>query len=269
MIRSLFFDIDGTLCSFKTHDIPQSTVRALEAAKARGVRIFISTGRPIAIINNLGTIEHLIDGYITTNGAYCFTGGTTVCCTPIPADDVQTLLDDAVENGYPCIVAADCGIAVYGDAREIVDRVFRGELNVSNLDIDRPNDDVINGNILQITSFCSPEHEKTLMGKVSHCVSGRWHPAFTDITADGADKGKGLAAMAKHLGLDISETMAFGDGGNDISIIRRAGIGVAMGNAGADVKAAADYVTTSVDEDGVMNALLHFGVIDSANLQNT
>ena len=55
--------------------------------------------------------------------------------------------------------------------------------------------------------------------------------------------------------------MAFGDGGNDISIIRQAGIGVAMGNAGDDVKAVADYVTTSVDDDGIANALKHFGVI--------
>lgn len=261
MIKSLFFDIDGTLCSFRTHEIPQSTVSALEEAKSRGVKIFISTGRPIAIINNIGAIEHLVDGYITTNGAYCFVGDNDVCCTPIPADDVRTLLDDATAKGYPCIVAADNGLAVYGNAREIVDRVFRGELNVSNLDIDRPNDDVLNGNILQITSFCSPEQEKALMSRVNHCVSGRWHPAFTDITADGADKGKGLVAMARHLGLDISETMAFGDGGNDISIILRAGIGVAMGNAGDDVKAAADYVTTSVDDDGVKNALIHFGVI--------
>ena len=67
--------------------------------------------------------------------------------------------------------------------------------------------------------------------------------------------------MAARLGLDISETMAFGDGGNDLSIIRRAGIGVAMGNAGPDVKAAADYVTTSVDDDGILNALVRLGVI--------
>lgn len=67
--------------------------------------------------------------------------------------------------------------------------------------------------------------------------------------------------MAEYLGLDISETMAFGDGGNDISIIREAGIGVAMGNANEEVKAMADYVTSSVDEDGVKNALVHFGII--------
>lgn len=261
MIRSLFFDIDGTLCSLKTHEIPQSTVRAISMAKARGVKIFISTGRPIQIINNIGVIEDLVDGYITTNGAYCFVGDTAVCCTPIPTADVLTLTADAMAEGYPCIVAGDRGIAVYGNARETVDRIFRGELNVSNLDIERSADDVLRGNVLQVTSFCSPEQERRLMERVVHCVSARWHPAFTDITADGADKGKGLAAMARHLGLDISETMAFGDGGNDISIIRRAGIGVAMGNAGDGVKAVADYVTTSVDDDGVMNALVHFGVI--------
>ena len=67
--------------------------------------------------------------------------------------------------------------------------------------------------------------------------------------------------MADYLGLNISETMAFGDGGNDITIVQEAGIGVAMGNAGDNLKAVADYITTSVDEDGVMNALLKYGVI--------
>ena len=157
---------------------------------------------------------------------------------PIPAADVRTLTADAMAEGYPCIVAGDKGIAVYGKARETVDRIFRGELNVSDLDFERPAGEVLCGNVLQVTSFCSSEHEQKLMERVGHCVS------------------------ARHFGLDISETMAFGDGGNDISIIRRAGTGVAMGNAGDNVKAAADYVTTSVDDDGVMNALVHFGVID-------
>ena len=56
--------------------------------------------------------------------------------------------------------------------------------------------------------------------------------------------------------------MAFGDGGNDIEMLRHVGIGVAMGNAKDEVKACADYVTTSVDDDGIVNALRHFGVIN-------
>lgn len=58
-MKALFFDIDGTLVSFKTHEIPVSTVAALEQAHDSGVKIFISTGRPPMFINNLGAISHL------------------------------------------------------------------------------------------------------------------------------------------------------------------------------------------------------------------
>ena len=64
---ALFFDIDGTLVSFQTHEIPPSTILALTQAKANGSRVYISTGRPPIIITNLGAIEHLIDGYVTTS----------------------------------------------------------------------------------------------------------------------------------------------------------------------------------------------------------
>ena len=59
----------------------------------------------------------------------------------------------------------------------------------------------------------------------------------------------------------LFRSIAFGDGGNDLSILKAAGIGVAMGNANDDVKAVANYVTTSVDEDGIWNALKHFNAI--------
>ena len=97
-----------------------------------------------------------------------------------------------------------------------------------------------------------------------HCTSARWHPSFTDITLQGADKGNALRQMAKHLGLSLEECIAFGDGGNDISILQTAGIGVAMGNANDSVKAVDDYITTSVDNDGIRNAFTHFGVINNS-----
>ena len=93
------------------------------------------------------------------------------------------------------------------------------------------------------------------------CTSGRWHPEFTDITAQGADKGKGILAIAAHEGLDPRYTIAFGDGGNDTSMILQAGIGIAMGNAIPDLKRQADYVTSSVDEDGILGALRHYGIV--------
>ena len=87
----MFFYIDGTLVSFKTHQIPASTIFALTQAKANGHKVFIATGRPPLIITNLGAIEHLIDGFVTTNGAFCFVGKEVIRCKEIPKDDVKVL----------------------------------------------------------------------------------------------------------------------------------------------------------------------------------
>ena len=87
------------------------------------------------------------------------------------------------------------------------------------------------------------------------CESSRWYPDFADITAKNVNKGNGLLAIAAHQGIKAEETMALGDGGNDMSIIKQAGIGVAMGNANEALKAVADYVTEPVDENGVYHAL--------------
>lgn len=257
---ALFFDIDGTLVSFKTHEIPASTIFALTQAKANGSRVYIATGRPPVILTNLGSIEHLIDGYITTNGALCYVGDQLVCCQPIPMQDVMTCVNDAQEKGYSLIVVGRKKVAVL-DPKGDVDRIFRQMLAVKNLDKASPLDEVLQQDILQLTPFFPADYEPQLLARMPQCVSGRWHPEFTDITANGADKGKGIQAMARHEGFDPNHTIAFGDGGNDTSMILQAGIGVAMGNAIDALKQQADFITTSVDEDGILNALRHFGVV--------
>ncbi|MBP5503656.1 MAG: Cof-type HAD-IIB family hydrolase [Bacteroidales bacterium] len=260
MIKSLFFDIDGTLVSFNTHTIPDSTIAALELAHKNGVKIFISTGRPKVFVINLKQIEHLISGYILNNGAVSFVGNETVSCHPIPPNEVDIIINDAQQFDYPYIIMGEKDFAVV-KFEPVVDRIFDEELKIFNIRNGKTPEEVLKQRIFQITPFIYSDHEKHLLPKIPGCMSNRWNPEFTDITSKFADKGKGLTAMAEHLGLQISETMAFGDGGNDIPIIRCAGVGVAMGNADDDVKQVADYVTNTVDEDGVYNALKHFNVI--------
>ena len=223
-------------------------------------KVYIATGRPPLIITNLGAIEHLIDGWITINGALCFVGDEIVSCKDIPHEAAQLVVDDAHAKDYGVIVVGERDVAVY-DPQGEVDQVFRQEIAVENLDQVKPMDEVMQQRILQLTAFFSADYERELMARIPTCTSGRWHPAFTDITAFGADKGEGILDMARHLGFNPQYTIAFGDGGNDSSMIRRAGIGVAMGNALDSLKQEADYTTTSVDEDGIRNALRHFKLI--------
>lgn len=260
MIRAAFFDIDGTLVSFKTHKIPQSAVDAIRAFHDRGGRVYISTGRPIAIVTNIGQISDIVDGYITFNGAYTFVGNDDINIDAIPDSDVQVMLKDADLNGYPVIVCGKRDLVVY-NYHEIFDEVFVDELGVTNIDINKRISALQGQPILQLTPFFRLDAEKEVMPRMPHCISARWNPQFTDITRRGADKGNALRMLAAHEGLDISECIAFGDGGNDISILRAAGIGVAMGNAADGVKASADYVTTHIDDDGIANAFRHFELI--------
>lgn len=262
MIKALFFDIDGTLVSFKTHTIPSSTIDALAVARANGVEIYISTGRPLALINNISQIEHLIDGYITTNGAYCFVGETAISYSQIPKNDVLFVLDKSNELHFPCMVVGDTNLTMYNTASnpEKVKHIAE-MLNVPDIEYELPVEDVLNQRILQLTPFISEKQESMILPHLGNIESGRWCPDFADFTAKGVSKAKGLREIAAYRGFDLSETMAFGDGGNDLSIIMEAGTGVAMGNANQCLKQAADYITSSVDDNGIYNALIKFHVI--------
>ena len=113
----------------------------------------------------------------------------------------------------------------------------------------------------QLCFYLDYETEQKVMAQLPGLASSRWCDVFADINVAGVDKAVGVHSFVKHLGIDISETMAFGDGGNDIPMLRTAGIGVAMGNASDNVKKHADYITASVDEDGLYKAFKHFELI--------
>ena len=125
MIKALFFDIDGTLVSFDTHAIPETTIEAIAAAKAKGIRIFIATGRPAVIINNLSALQDrgLIDGYITMNGGYCFVGEEVIYKSAVPATDVQTMARISSEQNFPCIFVSEHDICVC-QPDEMVKKIF-------------------------------------------------------------------------------------------------------------------------------------------------
>ena len=260
MIKALFFDIDGTLVSFNTHKIAQSTIDGLNIAKERGIKIFISTGRPLSFINNLEDIEHLIDGYITTNGSYNFMGKSVISMHSIPKEEVLTLVDYLNKHEYPAILVGTDNTAVINH-KPIVDRIVIDTLNITNIDFSITAKTILQQDILQITPFITQEQQDIIMPQIPHCTSERWHPEFIDTVNKQASKGKALSDIVAYNDLLISETMAFGDGGNDISMLLKAGVGVAMGNANDNVKAMANYVTSSADDDGIYKALKHFEVI--------
>lgn len=259
-IKALFFDIDGTLVSFNTHCIPRSTIESLESARQKGIKIFIATGRPLVYINNLNDIAHLIDGYVTTNGACIVIDGQVIACHAIPDADVRTMMRFCDERNFPCILVGETDALLYHGTHE-VEEFFHRLLDLQQVSSPVSLEVLLRQRITQMTPIITADVEAEIMPHLPSCVSSRWYPAFADVTARGVDKGEGIKAVASHFGFPVEATMAFGDGGNDTRMLQVAGIGVAMGNANDPVKAAADYVTASVDDDGVKRALEYWGVL--------
>ena len=254
MVKAVFFDIDGTLVSFKTHRIPASTVEALKRIKNKGIKIIISTGRPVALINNLGDIKDMIDGYITNNGGYCFVGDKVLASHPIPLCDIKTLMRVGEELDFATMIIGEHDYMIHNPT-PMVDEIFVKLLNVQDIDYTVTAETVLKQNVYQLTPLVTPEQQEILMSQMKESIAARWHPDFADVTHKDADKGSAMLEMCKKLEIKPEETIAFGDGGNDITIIKAAGTGVAMGNAGDDVKAAADMVTAAIDDDGISKAI--------------
>lgn len=260
-VKAVFFDIDGTLVSFKTHQIPQSTLKAISDLRRKGIKVYIATGRPLAFIDNLGDLEY--DGMVTVTGAHCFTrDGHVIYHHPVANDDVRRVVDYQQQNegAYPIIFVAEDELFV----TDINDDVnFIANLLNIKLPQVRSADYALHKSILQIISFFKADREERLMRELMpDCVSMRWHPLFTDVIAAGVSKSIGIDKVLAYEGLSLEDAMAFGDGGNDLSMIQHVSYGVAMGNACDELKAIANYVTDDVDHDGIAKALYHFGLID-------
>lgn len=258
-MKAIFLDIDGTLVSFKTHKIAESTIKAVQMAKAKGHKVFIATGRPKAIINNINAIEAYIDGFVTMNGGYCYVGTQILHKSIIPESDVKNIAAYCKKNNKATIFVNEHTIGVCAP-NDLVKSIFYDHLNVPKIP-EIGFDEATHKEVFQITPFITTQEEDAIRDLIPSCQPERWNPEFVDIVRKGNTKESGIKVIQEHFNIKQEDTIAIGDGGNDVSMLGYAGIGIAMGNATDEVKAHADYVTTSVDEDGIYNALKHFNLI--------
>lgn len=255
-IKAVFFDIDGTLVSFNTHRIPESTHRALKLLRQKGIKLFISSGRPLSAIDNLEGEE--FDGFVTVNGSLCWMNGEIVHRAPVPVSDVTNWIDYERENRTDCFMISSRGITM--NRLTAATQAFLDMLNFPATPI-LGLDEIDRNDIYQMVCLFPQDMDDSIQRILPGCSFKRWHPSFADIVRAGSDKSSGMQAILDIIGLKRDECMAFGDGGNDIEMLQFVGLGVAMGGSEEAVTAASDYVTGSVDEDGIFTALQHFSLI--------
>ena len=256
-IKAIFFDIDGTLVSFKSHTVPESARRAIARLREQGVKVFIATGRLMKHVAIVNDIE--VDGYITVNGGYCITSaGEVIFESAFPRATVERVIDLSEQYGFDLNVMTheDMYVSSMGERVQKIASMINIMPTVADVRAIAATQPVV-----QMCPYISRELEQEIMPLLPDCVGSRWIETFMDLNVRGVDKSLGIQQVMNYYGLTMAEAMAFGDGGNDLPMVRDAAVGVAMDNACDELKAVADYITSSVDEDGVSRALEHFGLI--------
>ncbi len=256
-MKIIFFDIDGTLVNPQTGLISDKTHHALTRLQERGIKICISTGRAPSEVPDFGPLK--FDAYCTYNGSLCFTDNTILHSNPIAAEDVALVLNNAAGIGRPVAVATRRRLAANGWDPDLADyyRLAKLELTVT------PDfDAACQEDVYQMLIGCSEaEHASIIKGAHGVKIAVSWDRAV-DVIPSSSGKGVAIAKVLAHFGLDASQAMAFGDSQNDLEMLQTVGVGVAMGNATAQLKAVADDVCGAVSEDGIYHYCLEHGLID-------
>lgn len=260
MIKAIFFDIDGTLISFATHRMPESTRAALFELRRQGVKLFIATGRSASQIDFIKEY-FTFDGFLTMNGQYCYNDSGEIFKHPIPKPSLACLLPYLEEHTELGCGFVERDYAYFNRITPEIDALWAklGSTAPPKL-VDTPQR-IFHHDTYQLSVYITKEQERDFLQALPDCRPVRWHPDFADIIPADGGKALGMKKILSHYSLTIEESMAFGDGGNDIDMLAAAGIGVAMGNADDCVKQAADYATTAPEQDGIANALRHFGML--------
>lgn len=249
MIKAIFFDIDGTLIPMGTTKIPDNTLTTLKKLKEKGIKLFIATGRPPNSIKFV-TDQFAFDGVLSANGQYCFNDETIIHEQYIPQESFKLLLPYIEENKISVTVALR--------DQSYVNRYNQKELCWPKIDLQ----ELIGKNIIQIMAYISPSEDEAFLAHLPRCKAARWSDAFADIIPADSGKNQGIDFILDYYGIPLENAMAIGDGGNDICMLDHTPYAVAMGNAKDNVKAHATFVTTNADNDGITQAMLHYGVLD-------
>ncbi len=257
-IKIIFFDIDDTLRNSKTGFIPSTIPTVFQQLREKGILTGIATGRGIfGVVPEIQELKP--DFFVTLNGAYIEDKkGHVIYSNKIAKDKVEEYIAWTKEVGI------DYGLVGSHAAKlsrrtemisQAIDPIY------PNLEVDP--DFYRKEDIYQMWTFEDQGDDLTLPESLASTLRMvRWHEYSSDVVPISGSKAAGVVKVVDQLGLKPENVMVFGDGLNDFELFDYAGISVAMGISHDKIKEKADYITKTLEEDGIFDALEGFGMVE-------
>lgn len=261
--KMFFFDIDGTLidCVHGLTSLYDTTKETLDELKQKGHDVFLATGRCPCFIAD-GVRDYDYSGYVTCNGGYVTYKGEVLFKEVISGEVVSLL--DKISRERNLLYFLEGVDHVY--VRDIHDHrlvdfcekwEMKKELLVDDFDVNE-----IETFIGMISVNCEDDvrYIEEYLSPYFY-VQRHMHGLSFDLTIKGVSKAVGILKVCEAMNRSIDDTIAFGDGTNDIEMLSTVGFAVAMDNACQEAKDVSDYITKSVLDDGVSYAVKDLGYI--------
>ena len=257
-IKIVFFDIDDTLRNSKTGFIPTSIPTVFQQLRDKGILTGIATGRGIfGVVPELKALKP--DFFVTLNGAYIEDKkGNVIYSNKIAKDKVEEYITWTKEVGI------DYGL-VGSQAAKLSRRTEMISQAIDPIypDLEVDPDFYQKEDIYQMWTFEEQGDDLVLPESLASTLRlVRWHEHSSDVVPISGSKAAGVVKVVDQLGLKPENVMVFGDGLNDLELFDYAGISVAMGVSHEKIKEKADYITKTLEEDGIFDALEGFGMVE-------
>lgn len=256
MKHILFFDVDGTLYN-REKVIPQTAKEAIKQARQNGFEIAIATGRaPFMIQKVLDELE--IDTYVTFNGQYVVYKGEVIFTDSIPKNYLSEIIEFGNERNHPVVFIDDKKMIASIEGDDFI----RESINTLKYPYPPANPLFYEDNeVYQTLIFMEEEDEHLYKETFPEAKFVRWHKYSCDILPKDGSKARGIKKLLEKMDIPIENSIAFGDGLNDIEMLQAVGIGVAMGNGHETVKSVADVVADHVEHDGLAKVMKQLKII--------
>lgn len=256
--KILFFDIDDTIFSHKTHSIPESTKKSIRKAKENGHLVFINTGRTKSVIGS--DIKELnFDGYICGCGTYIEINNEVLYYNELPRENYENILLALKKYNLNGILEGKD--AIYIDESKEQDQLIL-KLKRENYPV-KPYD---MGNMIFDKLFITYNDDKNIAAFseelkyiFDYIDHGRGRREFVP---SGHSKASGINFILDYFKVNREDTFAFGDSNNDIPMLDNVANSIVMGNGNPDLFDKVTFVTKHIDEDGIEYAMKYFNIID-------
>lgn len=246
MIKIAFFDVDGTLLRLGHKELSANTAAALRQLHQNGIILCMATGRGYTGVPHFDGID--FDVRLTFNGSFVTKGNDIIFKNPINEYDKYQIISNLKQMNRAIAISNEHMIVTNGTDPDLEQYFAFGS---EKLKIADNFDDISKTDIYQIMCSCQKDEHSQILSGAPHSQITAWWDKAVDIIPLNSGKGNAVAAVLRHYGFSKDEAIAFGDGHNDIEMLEAVGMGIAMGNAKDEVKAKADFVCKSVENDGI------------------